>query len=60
MDDRDIGRSPEPPDEPLPEYLTCIVCEEGYSEEDCIQVHGKCVCAWCAEDVGKARNMVFS
>jgi len=36
-------RNLEPPDEPLPEYLECIVCEDEYSEEDMLQVHGKAI-----------------
>ena len=53
MDDRDIGRSPEPPDEPPPEWMTCIICEDEYSEEDCDQVHGKCVCRWCMRQIAE-------
>jgi len=48
-------RNLEPPDEPLPEYLECIVCEDEYSEEDMLQVHSKAICTWCAADIAKER-----
>lgn len=53
MNDRDIGMSPEPPDEPLPEYLECILCEDSHSEEDIRQVHEKNICIWCVGAAAK-------
>ena len=34
----------EHPDELLPNYLTCIICDDDYSEEDMVQVHDKTLC----------------
>jgi len=44
----------EPPDEPSPDYLTCIICDDDYSEEDMVQVYDKALCIWCASSCGKA------
>ena len=51
--DFDIERSVEPPDEPVPQELECIICEVLADEEDCRQIKGKCICIWCMNEIRK-------